>query len=173
MCVVNNLFFFWLYVYFAVSLAAPSAGAPVCGVIDGKFDCGYFVTVRIGSEEFRGVLYQVPSTEKQISPGGMQAQQHQSLRSMNYYSSVQAGSAPRRKRRKKSEIRRRDPAHPKPNRSGYNFFFAEQHARLKPHYHGKDREISRIIGESWNKLQEPDRAVSINHHVDDTNWFTI
>ncbi|KAL6517106.1 hypothetical protein OROHE_017812 [Orobanche hederae] len=122
---------------------APSAGSPVCGVIDGKFDSGYLITVRIGSEEFKGVLYQVPPAagtkeELAVKP---------------------AGGAPRRKRRKKSEIRRRDPAHPKPNRSGYNFFFAEQHAKLKPHYHGKDREISRIIGETWNQLQEPERAV--------------
>lgn len=65
----------------------------------------------------------------------------------------------RRRRRKKSEIKRRDPAHPKPNRSGYNFFFAEQHARLKPLHPGKDREISRMIGELWNKLKESEKAV--------------
>lgn len=67
----------------------------------------------------------------------------------------------RRRRRKKSEIKRRDPAHPKPNRSGYNFFFAEQHARLKPLHPGKDRDISRMIGELWNNLKESDKAVSV------------
>ncbi|EPS71970.1 hypothetical protein M569_02790 [Genlisea aurea] len=111
---------------------ATSSSRPVSGLIDGKFESGYLVTVRVGSEELRGVLYQVQS-----SPG----------------------KPPRRKRRKKCEMRKRDPSHPKPNRSGYNFFFAEQHARLKPHYHGRDREISRIIGKSWNKLQDCDRAV--------------
>ncbi|KAL0456739.1 UNVERIFIED_CONTAM: High mobility group B protein 15 [Sesamum latifolium] len=141
----------------ATSASEVSAGSPVCGVIDGKFDSGYLVTVKIGLEEFKGVLYQVPNNEAQMFPDHTQ---RESAKLMNH-SSVKPG-VPRRKRRKKSEIRKRDPAHPKPNRSGYNFFFAEQHARLKPHYHGKDREISRIIGESWNKLQEPERAVSIN-----------
>ncbi|XP_057810351.1 high mobility group B protein 15-like [Salvia miltiorrhiza] len=129
-----------------VSLTPSAAGSPVCGVIDGKFESGYLITVKIGLEEFKGVLYQVPNSENQM------IQTHINNPSLK-------SGAPRRKRRKKSEIRKRDPAHPKPNRSGYNFFFAEQHARLKPHYHGKDREISRIIGESWNKLQEPERAV--------------
>lgn len=146
----------------AVSLP-PSAGSPVCGVIDGKFDSGYLITVKIGLEEFKGVLYQVPNSEAQNFPdhhGGLLQTQTESVKFTNHLS-VKPG-VPRRKRRKKSEIRKRDPAHPKPNRSGYNFFFAEQHAKLKPHYHGKDREISRIIGESWNKLQEPERAVSTN-----------
>ncbi|KAL1548391.1 high mobility group B protein 15-like [Salvia divinorum] len=129
-----------------VSLTPSAAGSSVCGVIDGKFESGYLITVKIGLEEFKGVLYQVPNSENQM------------LQTHINNPSFKSG-APRRKRRKKSEIRKRDPAHPKPNRSGYNFFFAEQHARLKPHYHGKDREISRIIGESWNKLQEPERAV--------------
>ncbi|KAG8369658.1 hypothetical protein BUALT_Bualt14G0036700 [Buddleja alternifolia] len=145
-------------------LAAPlaaSAGSPVCGVIDGKFDSGYLITVKIGSEEFKGVLYQVPNDEPQ----------RQSVNFTNH-SSVRLG-APRRKRRKKSEIRKRDPAHPKPNRSGYNFFFAEQHARLKPHYHGRDREISRIIGESWNKLQEPERAVYQEKALKDKERYKI
>ena len=132
---------------FAVSLTPSAAGSSVCGVIDGKFESGYLITVKIGMEEFKGVLYQVPNSENQM------------LQTHINNPSLKSG-APRRKRRKKSEIRKRDPAHPKPNRSGYNFFFAEQHARLKPHYHGKDREISRIIGESWNKLQEPERAVN-------------
>ncbi|KAI5415216.1 hypothetical protein KIW84_040600 [Lathyrus oleraceus] len=34
----------------------------------------------------------------------------------------------------------------------------EQHARLKPLNQGKDREISRTIGELWNKLNESEKA---------------
>ncbi|KAI3469981.1 hypothetical protein Pfo_026644 [Paulownia fortunei] len=151
----------------------PSAGSPVCGVIDGKFDGGYLITVKIGLEEFKGVLYQVPNNETQIFPdhhGGLQTQAESGK--FTNHSSVKPG-VPRRKRRKKSEIRKRDPAHPKPNRSGYNFFFAEQHARLKPLYHGKDREISRIIGESWNKLQEPERAVYQEKALKDKERYKI
>ncbi|KAL0349179.1 UNVERIFIED_CONTAM: High mobility group B protein 15 [Sesamum angustifolium] len=152
----------------ATSASEVSAGSPVCGVIDGKFDSGYLVTVKIGLEEFKGVLYQVPNNEAQMFPDHTR---RESAKIMNH-SSAKPG-VPRRKRRKKSEIRKRDPAHPKPNRSGYNFFFAEQHARLKPHYHGKDREISRIIGESWNKLQEPERAVYQEKALKDKERYKI
>lgn len=126
------------------------------GVIDGKFDSGYLVTVTIGTEMLKGVLYQ--------SPPEQPAQQV--LQPCGVLSKDGATSTPpnalRRRRRKKSEIKRRDPSHPKPNRSGYNFFFAEQHARLKPLYPGKDREISRMIGEHWNKLQDSERTVRIS-----------
>lgn len=128
------------------------ANSPVVGVIDGKFESGYLVTVTIGSEKLKGVLYQTP----QSAAGKMPQQFNFSINNNNV-----AGSSgiQRRRRRKKSEIKRRDPAHPKPNRSGYNFFFAEQHARLKPLHPGKDREISRMIGELWNKLNESERTV--------------
>lgn len=137
--------------YVAASTAWP-ANSPVVGVIDGKFESGYLVTVSIGSEKLKGVLYQMP----QSAAGKMPQQFNFSVNNNNV-----AGSSgvQRRRRRKKSEIKRRDPAHPKPNRSGYNFFFAEQHARLKPLHPGKDREISRMIGELWNKLNESERAV--------------
>lgn len=137
--------------YIAASTTWP-ANSPVVGVIDGKFESGYLVTVSIGSEKLKGVLYQAP----QSTAGKMPQQFNFSINNNN----VAGGSGiQRRRRRKKSEIKRRDPAHPKPNRSGYNFFFAEQHARLKPLHPGKDREISRMIGELWNKLNESERAV--------------
>lgn len=109
--------------------AAPSTGSPVCGVIDGKFESGYLITVKIGSEDFKGVLYQVPMNAM-----------HQELQNQNLpdYNTGKAASA---------------------NRSGYNFFFAEQHARLKPLYPGNDREISRMIGELWNNLNVPEKMV--------------
>lgn len=137
------------------------------GIIDGKFDRGYLITVKVGSEELRGVLYQ--STVEEL-PQQEQEQQQQHSRNSQQCQGVPVdnNSNPasasvvvrRRKRRKKSEIRRRDPAHPKPNRSGYNFFFAEQHARLKQLYPGKDRDISRMIGDSWNKLNDGEKSVS-------------
>ncbi|KAK4482565.1 hypothetical protein RD792_009725 [Penstemon davidsonii] len=149
----------------------PEAGSPVCGVIDGKFESGYLITVKIGSEDFKGVLYQVPGNEAQTF-SGTQMQRGSSVQITNY-TSPKHEMPTRRKRRKKSEIRKRDPAHPKPNRSGYNFFFAEQHARLKPLYHGRDREISRMIGELWNKLQEPERAVYQEKALRDKERYKI
>lgn len=131
----------------------PSTCSPVVGVIDGKFDNGYLVTVALGAETLKGVLYQAS-----YSPTLQEPRQFTVPASNNENIPVHTGTA-RRRRRKKSEIKKRDPAHPKPNRSGYNFFFAEQHARLKPLHPGKDRDISRMIGELWNKLNENDRAV--------------
>ncbi|XP_027367348.1 high mobility group B protein 15-like isoform X2 [Abrus precatorius] len=143
--------------------AALPEGSPVMGVIDGKFESGYLVTVTIGSEKLKGVLYQAP--QNHVFPTS-----NQSLSVINNSASASLG-VHRRRRRKKSEIKRRDPAHPKPNRSGYNFFFAEQHARLKPLHQGKDREISRMIGELWNKLTEPEKAVYQEKAVKDKERY--
>ncbi|XP_061357944.1 high mobility group B protein 15-like [Gastrolobium bilobum] len=145
------------------AMAASSAGSPVTGVIDGKFESGYLVTVTIGSEKLKGVLYQAP--QNPVLPVF-----HHSVSVNNNNASASLG-VHRRRRRKKSEIKRRDPAHPKPNRSGYNFFFAEQHARLKPLHHGKDRVISRMIGELWNKLNESEKAVYQEKAVKDKERY--
>ncbi|KMT14857.1 hypothetical protein BVRB_3g065800 [Beta vulgaris subsp. vulgaris] len=134
---------------------ATSVGFPVIGVIDGKFESGYLVTVTMGKEKLKGVMYQTPPVKI-----------NQVLPQTSGVSTGKTDSGPttssmhrRRRRRKKSEMRKRDPTHPKPNRSGYNFFFAEQHARLKPLHPGKDREISRMIGELWNKLKDDEKVV--------------
>ncbi|KAK7281499.1 hypothetical protein RIF29_09554 [Crotalaria pallida] len=128
-------------------------GSPIVGIIDGKFESGYLVTVSMGYEILKGVLYDVPKIP-------ILASSHCQSIMANKNKTVSASLAvQRRRRRKKSEIKRRDPAHPKPNRSGYNFFFAEQHARLKPLNQTKDRDISRTIGELWNKLKDPEKLV--------------
>lgn len=130
------------------------------GVIDGKFESGYLVTVTMGKEKLKGVMYQTPPVKI-----------NQVLPQTSGVSTGKTDSGPttssmhrRRRRRKKSEMRKRDPTHPKPNRSGYNFFFAEQHARLKPLHPGKDREISRMIGELWNKLKDDEKVVRIKYY---------
>ncbi|GAU16549.1 hypothetical protein TSUD_167800 [Trifolium subterraneum] len=115
------------------------------GVIDGKFENGYLVSVSLGSETLKGVLYESP--------------QYIMINNNNNIASAALGVQRRRRRRKKSEIKRRDPAHPKPNRSGYNFFFAEQHARLKLLNQTMDKDISRMIGELWNNLKESEKTV--------------
>ncbi|RWR87210.1 high mobility group B protein 15-like protein isoform X1 [Cinnamomum micranthum f. kanehirae] len=37
-----------------------SMGCPVIGVIDGKFEYGYLVTVTVGTEKLQGILYHIP-----------------------------------------------------------------------------------------------------------------
>ncbi|RDX97866.1 High mobility group B protein 15, partial [Mucuna pruriens] len=139
-----------------VNAADVPEGSPVVGVIDGKFESGYLVSVSVGSQMYKGVLYEAPQTS--VLPASAPHGQNTMVKTNNSNASASLG-VHRRRRRKKSEIKRRDPAHPKPNRSGYNFFFAEQHARLKQLHHGKDRDISRMIGELWNKLKEPEKSV--------------
>ncbi|KAJ4841746.1 hypothetical protein Tsubulata_003032 [Turnera subulata] len=146
---------------------ASSASSPVVGVIDGKFESGYLVTVTIGSEKLKGVLYQAPQSQPCI------VQPHYSASSNSGVHIRPATGTQRRRRRKKNEIKRRDPAHPKPNRSGYNFFFAEQHARLKPLHPGKDREISRMIGELWNKLNDSEKTVYQEKALKDKERYRI
>lgn len=119
----------------------------VVGVIDGKFEDGYFVSVTIGTNKLRGVLFH--------------ASQQNAAEAQPVFPGIDNNNGTRviRRRRRRKKISSWDPTHPKPNRSGYNFFFAEQHAKLKLLHPGKDRDISRMIGELWNNLTEAERAV--------------
>lgn len=140
--------------------AGPSQAAnrSVVGVIDGKFENGYFVTVTVGAQKLRGVLFHPP---EQTS--------NQTVDFLGIVDNSNAKVVRRRRRRKK--LSKRDPTHPKPNRSGYNFFFAEQHARLKPLHPGRDREISKMIGDLWNKLTETEKAVYQERGVKDKERY--
>ncbi|KAL8162867.1 hypothetical protein V2J09_014356 [Rumex salicifolius] len=152
---------------------APPVNSQVTGVIDGKFENGYFVTVTIGERELKGVLYHSAKSIAQLDHC-LKSRTTENLPkqgNINVTSVTPPVTKLRRRRRKKSEIKRRDPAHPKPNRSGYNFFFAEQHARLKPLYQGRDREISRIIGELWTNIKEDEKAVYQEKAVNDKERY--
>ncbi|XP_008778105.1 high mobility group B protein 15-like isoform X2 [Phoenix dactylifera] len=126
-------------------LSSPTSPT-VVGVIDGKFEYGYFVTVTVGSAKLKGVLYHTPEQTTAQAPQYCGVAENSNARGV-------------RRHRRRKKLSKRDPTHPKPNRSGYNFFFAEQHARLKPLHPGKDREISKMIGDLWNKLTEAEKAV--------------
>ncbi|XAR67303.1 hypothetical protein NMG60_11002009 [Bertholletia excelsa] len=115
-------------------------GSSVSGTIDAKFDNGYLITVNLGSEKLKGVLYHTP------------------LSSHAAHNSNNSASPPHRNR-KRYQLALRDPSHPKPNRSGYNFFFAEHYNRLKPSYHGQERAISKKIGILWNGLSDAEKQV--------------
>ncbi|XP_020110004.1 high mobility group B protein 15-like isoform X4 [Ananas comosus] len=131
----------------------------VVGVIDGKFEHGYFVTVTVGGlTKLKGVLYHSPDLAATRIP---------------LYSGMADDTNVRvtRHRRHRKKLSTRDPTHPKPNRSGYNFFFAEQHARLKPLHPGKDREISKMIGDLWNKLTDSEKAVYQERGVKDKERY--
>lgn len=115
-------------------------GCSVSGIIDGKFDNGYLVTVNLGTNQLKGVLYHIPRTF------------HESQDS-------RSSDLPPRRRRKRSRLALRDPSQPKSNRSGYNFFFTEHYAQLKPLHHGQEKVINKKIGLLWNNLTEAEKQV--------------
>ncbi|XP_057765359.1 high mobility group B protein 10 [Salvia miltiorrhiza] len=115
-------------------------GSLVSGTIDGKFDDGYLVTVKLGSEVLKGVLYHTP-----LEPDASQSRS--------------TSDEPVHLTRRKNHTAFKDPAHPKRNRSGYTFFFAEQYQILRPSYHGQERAISKKIGQLWSNMTEAEKQV--------------
>ncbi|XP_002531766.2 high mobility group B protein 10 isoform X4 [Ricinus communis] len=115
-------------------------GSSVNGTIDGKFDNGYLITVTLGSEQLKGVLYHIPN---------------------EFYMSQSSHNSdlPPRRHRKRSRLLLRDPSRPKSHRSGYNFFFAEHYAQLKPLHYGQEKVISKKIGLLWNNLTEAEKEI--------------
>ncbi|CAA0382278.1 High mobility group B protein 10 [Arabidopsis thaliana] len=137
----------------------PQVGYEVQGFIDGKFDSGYLVTMKLGSQELKGVLYHIPQTPSQ------------SQQTMETPSAIVPSS--QRRHRKKSKLAVVDTQKPKCHRSGYNFFFAEQYARLKPEYHGQERSITKKIGHMWSNLTESEKQVYQDKGVKDVERYRI
>ncbi|PIA26400.1 hypothetical protein AQUCO_09300004v1 [Aquilegia coerulea] len=127
-------------------------GRWVTGSIDGKFDNGYLVTVSLGSEKLKGVLYHTP----------VETQRHNNAKS---------STVARRRNRKRSRMAARDPFHPKPNRSGYNFFYSEHYARLKSLHRGQEKTISTRIAHLWSKLTEAEKQVYQEKGVQDKQRY--
>ncbi|XP_073102990.1 high mobility group B protein 9-like [Elaeis guineensis] len=127
-----------------------SCSFPVTGSIHGKFEYGYLVTVKIGSETLHGVLYHVKQPGEASSSTPL-------LSSLN--AAATNATLTEDRRRQKRKRRGSNPAHPKPNRSAYNFYFAEQHSKLKALYPQREKEYSKMIGESWSRLTEEEKKV--------------
>jgi hypothetical protein len=60
---------------------------------------------------------------------------------------------------------KKDPNAPRPNRTGYNFFFAEQVSIFKAMFPDKDKDLSKMIGDAWNRLTEEEKLVSLANPV--------
>ncbi|KAH9693618.1 High mobility group B protein 9 [Citrus sinensis] len=140
----------------------PDSHIEAVGRIDGKFDCGYLVSVKLGSETLSGVLYHPDH------PGP----------STSFCQSNDVGAiipytpnSKRRYGRRRRSKRRGDPSYPKPNRSGYNFFFAEKHYKLKSLYPNREREFTKMIGESWTNLSPEERKVYQNIGLKDKERY--
>ncbi|RLM77927.1 high mobility group B protein 15-like [Panicum miliaceum] len=141
--------------------AASSDNVDVDVIIDGKFEHGYIVTVIMGSKSTKAILYNC--TEEPALPTPVPPPVASNS------TDLKGGRRLRKRRRKK--LSTTDPRHPKPNRSGYNFFFQDQHRILKPQYPGQDRLISKMIGERWNNLGPEDKAVYQERGVQDKERY--
>ncbi|CAH8306180.1 unnamed protein product [Eruca vesicaria subsp. sativa] len=104
-------------------------GSKIKGVIDGKFDKGYFVTMKMGSQVLTGVIYHSFPPETPPRP------------------------------KKKAKLSHVDSLRPKSHRCGYNFFFSEEYHRLKAAYAGQERSLIKEIGNKWRNLSLADREV--------------
>ncbi|KAK3154090.1 hypothetical protein QOZ80_2BG0185840 [Eleusine coracana subsp. coracana] len=138
--------------------ASSSDNVDVDVIIDSKFEHGYIVTVIMGSQSTKAVLYnciEEPAQQTLVPPVAS--------------NDIDLKGGRRRRRRKK--LSTTDPRHPKPNRSGYNFFFQDQHKLLKPQYPGQDRLISKMIGERWTNLGPEDKAVYQQRGVQDKERY--
>ncbi|KAL2456397.1 High mobility group B protein 9 [Abeliophyllum distichum] len=134
------------------------------GTIEGKFDCGYLISVKLGEEILSGVLYHPGN------PGSSTAMQYGNA-VIPYTPQLHDQNGKGRRRRRSRRRWRGDPGRPKPNRSGYNFFFAEKHSMLKSLYPNREREFTKMIGESWNKLTPEERMVYQNHGLKDRERY--
>eukprot|EP01018_Ginkgo_biloba_P033764 Gb_35021 [translate_table: standard] len=133
---------------------ASSIGSIVTGSIDGKFEHGYLVTVMVGTRKMKGVLYHVPPTGGRAQGASVSTFMN-SLGTDIKISDMEDRIGHTRRRK---EMSRKDPNAPRQNRSGYTFFFAEQRAKLKSTEPDKNREISKMIGDLWNRLPEDEKS---------------
>lgn len=145
----------------SLSPTDPSCSEAI-GTIDAKFDCGYLVSVKFGSEILNGVLYH----PEQPIPSKATIQSCTAIIPYNP-KPPSLGQRNRRRRRRGGN----DPSRPKPNRSGYNFFFADKHFKLKSLYPEREREFTKMIGESWNNLSQEERMVYQEHGVKDKERY--
>lgn len=101
------------------------------GTIDAKFDSGYLVTVNLGSEQLKGVLYHIPTVSPMSQSSNNSATPH------------------------RSRNRFEDPSRPKANRSGYEISFAENYNRTKPL--SRRQEIGHQQ-ENWAPMEQTHRG---------------
>ncbi|EPS62946.1 high mobility group family, partial [Genlisea aurea] len=154
----------------------------ISGTIDGKFDCGYLVSVRMGDETLKGVLYHCPDGHRSsptsgdrpifFSPASCCNNNNKNNNAIVPYETttttkLQKSGGGRRARKRRAS----DPGRPKPNRSGYNFFFSEKHSTLKSLYPNREREFTKMIGESWNSLSPEERVVYQNYGLKDKERY--
>ncbi|KAL0743761.1 hypothetical protein Bca4012_085274 [Brassica carinata] len=148
------------FISFLTGTDEPQIGSVVDGVIDGEFEGGYLVTMKFGSQVLKGVLYLCakrprcqPQETMGTPPSGMPP----------------ASQRPAKKKARVTTVV--DPRKPKCYKSGYNFFFPELYAWLKPEYHGKEMIITKMISPMWGNLYESEKQVYQDKGVKDVERY--
>mmetsp|Transcript_35852 Transcript_35852/g.60416 ORF Transcript_35852/g.60416 Transcript_35852/m.60416 type:complete len:470 (-) Transcript_35852:54-1463(-) len=122
----------------------PMLGAQITGIIESRFDYGYFVTVSHHGLEYKGMLWhQEPpaSGEQPMTPTALPQATAEFL----------ASAEPSKGKKKKREGKK-DRNAPKSNKTAFNYFSVEAREKVKmqsPHLGEKD--ISRAVGDMWSK----------------------
>ncbi|KAL5699917.1 hypothetical protein ACHQM5_025443 [Ranunculus cassubicifolius] len=142
-------------------------GRWVTGSIDEKFENGYVVTVSFGSEKLKGVLYHA------AADGAAPLDQLQQRVGVPCSTKAAAGGSRRSRNRKRARLAARDPSHPKPSRSGYNFFYSEHYARLKSLHRGQEKTISTRIAHLWSILPDSEKQVYQEQGVQDKQRYQL
>ena len=135
-------------------------GMKVQGSIKGKFEQGYLVTVTVGTDVLQGVLYHVPPIQR--TPQHVNVPNHGEAfgAEITIPRGDPKAGGPWRKRRRRDDTVKKDPNAPRPNKTGYNFFFADQCSKFKAMYPNADKELGRIMGHAWNSLTDEEKLVS-------------
>ena len=132
----------------------------VQGAIKGKFEQGYLVTVTVGNEVLQGVLYHVPPIQKTPQHADVPNYDEPFCAEMAIPRAEPKPIGSWRKRRRRDERVKRDPNAPRPNKTGYNFFFADQCSKFKAMHPDADKELGRIMGHAWNSLTDEEKLVN-------------
>eukprot|EP00877_Chromochloris_zofingiensis_P011176 jgi/Chrzof1/6311/Cz18g03030.t1 len=111
--------------------------------VDGRFDCGYFVTIRLGRSEFKGMLYYPPPEHTLYSRTDVPTKAE-----LN-------GTGGKGK----GDLKDRDPFAPKPNKTPFNFFAVDARLKAKETFPGINQvDLTKKVGEMWQKASDYEKA---------------
>ncbi|KAH7387569.1 hypothetical protein KP509_16G030700 [Ceratopteris richardii] len=135
---------------------ASAIGHMVTGVIDGKTEEGYFVTVVVGTEKLTGIIYHVSSDceNNQFASipsllDGIGSGENTGSLEVQLYNKI-----------KKEPIRKENFVSPKRPRTAYNIFHKEQYEKLIQLYPSA-KGLGKKVIEMWGRLPEDEKAAYI------------
>ena len=135
---------------------ASSIGASATGVISGKVEGGYLITVMVDGQKLSGILYHVLKEKVKhcASVTGLVNLVGRDLDPLDHEVQLY-------KKRKQQDVykRKHGNAPPRRTKTGYSIYLKEQRARLlKLNY--KSKGLGKKVIEMWNKLPEDEKSVS-------------